>query len=902
VFINAEDRIVEAIPDRQGMFTANVVNFLNQSAANLSFAINKTVPGPDYLDIDIGVTLRHPFPGMSQFDGYDVRGVFMGDGSSVMEYNSDLAFPVNGADQFMLADPAAAGYGAPDGYTRWFNISEFTTGGMPLLSYTQGKFASPGFNGTATLCPYKYFADGLTATEDLWTELNANSDDHGVFSAGASNTRRYYLRFPDSTGVKFGYAVTANWGGATVHPSNAPEAVACDIDDSSTLYYVDPSSNGGDIVLDISLFDWTHQPSTIIIESTVLDSPYELNPSEMIPIDGDENYSTWHIEIPADNVSETGDEYWVIAQYDGFDYTNDFGVVNDAWDDPLCAYFRFDHKVGGEVPAWIEVTRPNGGEEWTPGDQEEITWTAGGVSGNAVIEYSRDNFVSDVNLIVAGTPIEDGSYLWDVPCAPFDTLRVRVSWADDLDVNDVCDDDFAIIDSGWARGYGEQFYEEGRDAGFDSDGNVYLAGTHRPSPGDRNYGFVAKYSPCGELLWDQAWGGTGHTQGYGLAVDEDGNSYITGNFYGTTDFDPDDPGGPNRITSVGGGSWDAWLVSFDTTGDFRWVRTWGGTYSDSGQGAAIDEDGGIYVTGFYSLAVDFNPAGGDVHTAVGDFDHFVCKYDTDGDYYWARTWGGPTEDRAWAVASGGGYVYSTGFFTGTNVNFNPQGTLLLSSNGGEDVCVSAFDTSGNFQWAYNWGDASAGIMTNEGMGIAADSSGNCYVTGYFRGTNVNFDPNGSDLHSSHGANDPFVNVFDSDGNQLWAETFGGPSNDAAEAIAVDGDGSVCITGWFYGTADFDPDGGGQKTSNGFYDCFLNKLDSTGDFQWVRSWGGGASYVDRGFGVACDSEDNVFGTGFFTGSNVNFAPADPPCYEAAYNLSDTGNADAYLVKFFTDGCW
>ncbi|HDS29742.1 MAG TPA: hypothetical protein ENN67_01725, partial [Firmicutes bacterium] len=155
--------IIDTVPVRNAMFTANVVNFLNGSPMNLGFKIIEVVNGIDFTDIDIDVTLKHPFPGMPQFNGYDVRGVFMGDGSKSMNYSTDLVYPVKGVDQFMFADPVG-GNGAPDGYTRWFNISEFSKGGMPLLSYTPGMYASTGFNGTATLCPYKYFADGLGKT------------------------------------------------------------------------------------------------------------------------------------------------------------------------------------------------------------------------------------------------------------------------------------------------------------------------------------------------------------------------------------------------------------------------------------------------------------------------------------------------------------------------------------------------------------------------------------------------------------------------------------------------------------------------------------------------------------------------------------------------------------------
>ena len=68
-----------------------------------------------------------------------------------------------------------------------FNFSEFSEGGMSLFSYTEGNFASPGFSGSATLCPYRYYADGLGTYEDLWTWLNDHPTQNGQFSSGATN-------------------------------------------------------------------------------------------------------------------------------------------------------------------------------------------------------------------------------------------------------------------------------------------------------------------------------------------------------------------------------------------------------------------------------------------------------------------------------------------------------------------------------------------------------------------------------------------------------------------------------------------------------------------------------------------------------------------------------------------
>ncbi len=364
VYIDVEKQAVEATLNRSAMFTANVVTFLNNPVTNLKFKIYGTPVTADYVDVDIDVTIVHPFPGLHQYDGYDVRGVFMGVGSQTMSYGDNLQYAAYDADQTMYdfndkdtlpyTDPYGDDLvGMPDGYTRWFNASEFTFKG--LFGYTQGKLATPNYQSmlTATLNPYKYFADGLGPQDDLWTWLNANADSNGAFTAGISNTRNYYLRFPTANGVKYGYAVVASWKGEAPedHPANAPEAAACAVTITPDIYYEDPTHKGGDLIMDIDLWGWDYQPSTIFVESTVLSAVHEFDASEMTPVGGDDNFSTYHAEIPADSVEGLeGNEFWVIAEYGDLDYTCDFAPPGGAPEAPLAAFFRYDLEVLPESP------------------------------------------------------------------------------------------------------------------------------------------------------------------------------------------------------------------------------------------------------------------------------------------------------------------------------------------------------------------------------------------------------------------------------------------------------------------------------------------------------------------------------------------------------------------------
>jgi len=369
---------VNAIAKRQAMFTANVVQYLNSNPSLLSFAIKKVKFLADSIDVDLNIGITHPFSTMTQFNGYDVRGVFMGNGSEALSYNTKLKYPVDGTDQCMIPNPVT-GYGGPDGYTRWFNITEFNSSQLPIVEYTQGIFATPGFAGTATLCPYKYFADSLGETDDLWTWLNNNGASNGVFSAGHTNTRNYYLRFPKTDGLVFGYAVLANWKGTapSAHPANARETVALSVTITPDLYFTNESEKGGKLILDISVFDWTSQLTggvmkdyRIFIESTVLSTWQKyVDPT---PTGSGEHCFTYHFEITPDNLHSSGNhQLWVIVDYPGQKYKNQFGIPNLAGNDLLAAAFRYSvyvhnkpYKSDPICKLKVDPSTPAYAEEW----------------------------------------------------------------------------------------------------------------------------------------------------------------------------------------------------------------------------------------------------------------------------------------------------------------------------------------------------------------------------------------------------------------------------------------------------------------------------------------------------------------------------------------------------------
>jgi len=373
VYIDVENQVVEAVPNRDVMYAVNVNHFLNLNPMTLSFNFNSTTVGPfgEYIDVDLDVTIGHPIPGATKFNGYDVRGVMIGDGSGIMAGNPEIKYPILGIDQYLMN---------ADGYTRWWNKQEFFVEG--LFGYTPGLYGSKNLVGTATMNGYKYFADGLAADEDAWSFLQANP---GVFSSGSTNTRNYVIRFPlPSPGIQYDYAILADWSGGAPedHPSPATEAVVYSTTVHEGLTYSLTAGGSGDLVFDLGLLSFGDEmvPSGVMVEASVLSEPYYWDLSMTEPIEIGDNYAVWRFQETADNIlTTTGNEMILGVEYGAYDYSNPFDIPNDALGSPLTAYFRaaipVEEVSGGNLPPEI-LSGVDGDVEAAPTDVKVYDVTA----------------------------------------------------------------------------------------------------------------------------------------------------------------------------------------------------------------------------------------------------------------------------------------------------------------------------------------------------------------------------------------------------------------------------------------------------------------------------------------------------------------------------------------------
>lgn len=178
-----------------------------------------------------------------------------------------------------------------------------------------------------------------------------------------------------------------------------------------------------------------------------------------------------------------------------------------------------------------------------------------------------------------------------------------------------------------------------------------------------------------------------------------------------------------------------------------------------------------------------------------------------------------------------------------------------------------------------------------GTSVAADIDGNVYSTGYFFGT-AEFDHGaGSTLLTSAGQQDIYVCKYDSDGNLLWARSFGSTLRDRADGLTIDSDNNVYITGYFEATVDFDPGPGVMNLTSQGLNAYILKLDTNGDFVWVKNIDGPLN--SQGVSLHTDLVDNIYATGWVRGTQEFDAVQ-------GFNVTSLGERDIWIAKINTAG--
>jgi uncharacterized delta-60 repeat protein len=336
---------------------------------------------------------------------------------------------------------------------------------------------------------------------------------------------------------------------------------------------------------------------------------------------------------------------------------------------------------------------------------------------------------------------------------------------------------------------------------LDASGNAYVAGYSTGSGGYVDY-LTIKYSSAGVPLWTNRYNGPGNRDDWvrGIAVDTNGNVYVTGYSYGGSSGD------------------DYATIAYSSAGEPLWTNRYNGPGNgdDPAYAVAVDSNGNVYVTGGSAgsgghsdyLTIKYSSAGvplwtnrydgpgnsGDAASAIAvdgsnnvivtgysgtyfSSDYLTIKYSGDGVPLWTNQYDGPSngDDRAQAVAvDTNDNVYVTGY---------SQGSSTYPWN--EDYFTIKYSSAGVPLWTNRYNGPSN--LDDEAQAIAVDRSGKVYVTGYSTG--------------SGGGRDYATIAYSSAGVPLWTDRYTGPGNfdDTATAVAVDRSGNVIVTGFSPGS-------------------------------------------------------------------------------------------------------
>jgi hypothetical protein len=412
----------------------------------------------------------------------------------------------------------------------------------------------------------------------------------------------------------------------------------------------------------------------------------------------------------------------------------------------------------------------------------------------------------------------------------------------------------------------------------DSEGNAYVTGAaddtefpttpnalQRTFTGNPYNVFVSKLNPSAsgteQLLYSTYLGGSGNNngvgdQGEGIAVDSSGNAYVTGvttstnfptlNAYQTTNYS------------------DVQLTAFvaklnpsaSGAASLLYSTYLGGGREDRGQGIAVDSSGNAYVTGYTYSAGNYN-------CVASDYPQNCCTGLGTGTCI-----GFPTLNAFQSTIGSVGITLANAFVAKLNPAASGAASLLYSTYLG-------------------------GSSNDFGYGIAVDSSGNAYVTGYATSTNFpTLNAFQSALGGVNGSN-AFVAKLNPSASGvaslLYSTYLGGDSADAANGIAVDSAGNAYVTGKAAST-DFPTLNAFQSAPGGAGDnAFVAKLNPSASgaasLLYSTYLGGSGSdgyYGDIGYGIAVDSSGNAYVTG--STNSTNF-PVVPGALQSTNNSSD-----------------
>ncbi|MBP1840461.1 T9SS type A sorting domain-containing protein [Formosa algae] len=318
-----------------------------------------------------------------------------------------------------------------------------------------------------------------------------------------------------------------------------------------------------------------------------------------------------------------------------------------------------------------------------------------------------------------------------------------------------------------------------------------------------------------------------------------------------------------------------------TAQEFLNASSFGGYYIDNQYRTAQDSKDNLYTVGFYSSGFDFGTT--TIGFTGGNADGYLTKYNSNGEPVWAKDFGGWADDVTLAVTiDKDDNILITGYFQGGDredaFDADPgEGVFLLKQPSAilsRDTFIIKLTNDGDFIWAKQISNTE-GLANEDTFTITSDNEGNVYVGGRF--VYADFDPSPDvDLtmySSTEGAKfDGYLLKLDTNGDFVWVKTIPATGHNCISGISFDSNENIILTGYYEGTVDLDPSETGTASYTSNGGRDVFLTKLTKDGNYVWGKSFGGNDIDDPKSLFVSHTDDIFITGFFT-SATDFNPGE-----------------------------
>lgn len=405
-------------------------------------------------------------------------------------------------------------------------------------------------------------------------------------------------------------------------------------------------------------------------------------------------------------------------------------------------------------------------------------------------------------------------------------------------------------------------------------------------PLKKNHTFVI--DPSSNIIWATYYGDASLDRGTCAGTDAGNNVYLAGYALSTSNIATS-----GAFQATLSGSYDAFLVKFDSNGNRLWGTYFGGVNLETVYAIFVQSNGTVYLCGDTSSSSNIASTGAHQPAYGGGMDDAILvKFDTNGQRLWSTYYGGNQHDIAYTITvDNQGNPIIAGHTESSNTGncIATPGAYATSFNFASDIFIAKFNSNGVRQWGTYYGDTGF----EEAWGMDCDGNDNIVVTGF---TESLSGLSTSPCHqaSNAGMQDAFISKFSSNGvNLIWGTYFGGSASEQGTAVEIDTSGTIFVSGNTSSSSGISTTGAYQTSIASSDDAFLTAFSSSGTQLWGTYFGGeDTDYMND---ILLDSNNCILFCGQTLSSySISTASAYQP------SLAAVNTYDSYFGRFTTSG--